>query len=56
MMWDHPVHWNYRTKRSGPSPDPSPEGKGSNHRDTPYKKDIGFVLSRISIYDSFNVL
>ena len=38
MMWDHPVHWNYRTKRSGPSPDPSPEGKGSNHRDTPMRK------------------
>ncbi len=22
MMWDHPVHWSYRTKRSGPSHTP----------------------------------
>ena len=25
-------------KDSGPSPDPSPEGKGSNHRDTPIRR------------------
>ena len=32
-------------KNSGPSPGPSPEGKGSNHRDTPIKKVVGFVMS-----------
>ena len=32
-------------KNSGPSPGPSPEGKGSNHRDTHIKKVVGFVMS-----------
>ena len=38
MMWDHPVPWSYRTKRSGPSPVPSPGGKGSDHRNTHVRK------------------
>ena len=43
-------------KDSGPSPFPSPEGKGSNHRDTHVRWMLAAFCLLIGIYDSWNAL
>ena len=44
------------SERWWPLPRPLPRREGEWSPRYPYKKEIGFVLSLISIYDSFNVL